>query len=413
MKESRPHEKRNFIIFAVNHIFMRMGWIFKTESVVMPGFIDTYTSSDVIRGWLPLISRIGRSIPQLILAHQMAKMPRKQAVFVLSGFGIMIPWLGLALILGLTRWSSNTIVVSFLTLYALHWFTFGCHALASGTLQGKLIRAEQRGRLLAYSNIIGCTLAIGAAFYLMKRWLGNGNANYAWIFATTGIFFGLAAAVTLYFKEPPSPPPRQTLPLLKFVSSGFLLLRYDRDFRRLAVVMLLFFSSWPLFPHYTVFGKRTLGLGSTQFVTLVIVQNTVSALSAGIMGAIADKRGNRVAMRMLIFITACIPLLAVGISRMSTGGRFYWLVYALLGLTPVSNRIIMNYTLEISPEEKHPQYLGVMSLLQAVPLLGSPALGMLIENFGFEPVFIGCAVLVFLGGVLTFRLAEPRLTKAF
>ena len=84
---------------------MRMGWIFKTESVVMPGFIDIYTSSDVIRGWLPLISRIGRSIPQLILAHQMAKMPRKQAVFVLSGFGIMIPWLGLALILGLTRWS--------------------------------------------------------------------------------------------------------------------------------------------------------------------------------------------------------------------------------------------------------------------------------------------------------------------
>ena len=131
------------------------------------------------------------------------------------------------------------------------------------------------------------------------------------------------------------------------------------------------------------------------------------------MGAIADKRGNRVAMRLLIFITAGVPLLAVGISLMPTGGNFYWSVYALLGLTPVSNRIIVNYTLEISPEEKHPQYLGVMSLLQAFPLLGSPAVGMLIGKFGFEPVFIGCAGLVFLGGVLTFRLVEPRFTKAF
>ena len=37
--------------------------------------------------------------------------------------------------------------------------------------------------------------------------------------------------------------------------------------------------------------------------------------------------------------------------------------------------------------------------------------GMLIEELAFEPVFIGCGVLVLVGFLLTFRLAEPRLNQ--
>ena len=52
-----------------------------------------------------------------------------------------------------------------------------------------------------------------------------------------------------------------------------------------------------------------------------------------------------------------------------------------------------------------------MSLFQAIPLFVSPLIGALIEEFAFEPVFIGCGVLVLLGFLLTFRLAEPRFTN--
>ena len=69
-KAAQPHEKRNFIVFVVNQIFVRIGWIFKTETVVMPGFLDTHTPSGVIRGFLPLIARVGQSLPQFLVAHQ-------------------------------------------------------------------------------------------------------------------------------------------------------------------------------------------------------------------------------------------------------------------------------------------------------------------------------------------------------
>ena len=410
LEESYPSEKRNLIVFALNQILMRLGWMFKAESVVIPAFIDIYTSSGTIRGLLPLILRIGQSLPQFLVAQRVAQMPKKQGFFILTGFGFAIPWCVLSLILSLTHWSANVIVAIFLVLCTLHWLIVGCNHLANGTLQGKLISPEKRGRLLAYSNVIGCSLSIGLAVYLMPRWLSDSNPRYAVIFAVTAGAFGIAALISFWFKELPSQP-EGTAPFFKFLGDALLLLRHDRNFRRFAIVILLFYSIWPLFPHYAVFGKRTLGLASSGFVTLIVAQNASNAVGAGIMGNIADRSGNRFVLRFLILISAFTPLLAVGISRMPSGAQLYWIIFALIGFTPVSARIVTNYTLEIAPQEKHPQYLGVMSLFQAIPLFVSPLTGALIEEFAFEPVFITCSALVSLGFLLTFRLAEPRFNQ--
>ena len=410
LKESYPYEKRNLIVFSLNQILMRLGWMFKAESVVIPAFIDVYTASGTIRGLLPLILRIGQSLPQFLIAQRIARMPKHQGFFIFSGLGFAIPWCVLSAILSFTSWSANIIVAIFLVLCTLHWLMVGCNHLANGTLQGKLISPEKRGRLLAYSNIIGCTLSIGVAFYLLPRWLSGDNPRYAVLFSGTAVSFGIAALVSFWFKELPSPSQR-TAPFFKFLGEALLLLRYDRNFRRFAIVILLFYSIWPLFPHYTVFGKRTLGLAPSGFVTLIIAQNVSNAVGAGIMGNIADRSGNRFVLRVLILISAFTPLLAVSISRMPSGAELYWIIFALIGLTPVSARIVTNYTLEIAPQEKHPQYLGVMSLFQAIPLFVSPLVGLLIEQFAFEPIFIGCAALVLLGFLMTFKLAEPRFNQ--
>ena len=409
-EESYPHEKRNLVVFSLNQILMRLGWMFKAESVVIPAFIDIYTSSGTIRGLLPLILRIGQSLPQFLVAQRVAQMPKKQGFFILTGFGFAIPWCVLSLILGLTSWSANVIIAIFLVLCTVHWLMVGCNHLANGTLQGKLISPEKRGRLLAYSNVIGCSLSIGLAVYLMPRWLSESNPHYAVIFGVTSGAFGIAAFISFGFKELPSQP-EGAAPFFKFLGDALLLLRHDRNFRRFALVILLFYSIWPLFPHYAVFGKRTLGLASSGFVTLIVAQNASNAVGAGIMGNVADRSGNRFVLRLLILISAFTPLLAVIISRMPSGAQLYWIIFALIGFTPVSARIVTNYTLEIAPQEKHPQYLGVMSLFQAIPLFVSPLIGALIEEFAFEPVFITCSVLVSLGFLLTFKLTEPRFNQ--
>lgn len=114
----------------------------------------------------------------------------------------------MSLTLDFTSWSANVMVGVFLSLCTLHWLAVGCYLLANGTLQGKLISPEKRGRLLAYSNIIGCPLAIGVAFYLLPRWLSESTPRYAVLFGAMAASFGVAASISFWFKEPLSPPQR-------------------------------------------------------------------------------------------------------------------------------------------------------------------------------------------------------------
>lgn len=95
------------------------------------------------------------------------------------------------------------------------------------------------------------------------------------------------------------------------------------------------------------------------------------------------------------------------------GADLYWFVFAFLGFFPASNRVVMNYTLEIAPRAKHSQYLGVINLIQACSLFASPLIGLIIDRLSFEPVFISGAVLALTAGLLTFWLAEPRHSRIF
>jgi MFS family permease len=124
----------------------------------------------------------------------------------------------------------------------------------------------------------------------------------------------------------------------------------------------------------------------------------------------ADRRGNKMVLGILIAAAGCVPLLAIGIAALpaSIGGRVYWLVFACIGVAPVLQRIIVNYVLEICPRERHGQYLGTLNLILILPTMASPFIGRAIDHFSFRPVFIACSMIVFCGAILSLTLDEPR-----
>jgi MFS family permease len=78
-------------------------------------------------------------------------------------------------------------------------------------------------------------------------------------------------------------------------------------------------------------------------------------------------------------------------------------------MTPITIKLINNYTLEIVPGELHPRYLSTVGLCVAIPVvIGGPLMGWLIRPVGFEIVFLLGAAFLVLAGVMTFRLDEPR-----
>jgi MFS family permease len=253
-------------------------------------------------------------------------------------------------------------------------------------------------------------LAIVAVYFLLDRWLDSEDGGYGMIFGATAVLFLVSTFSILTLKEPPDPPEEKRGTFGSFIASSVAIISEDRNFRRLIYVVSMLYAFHFLFPHYAVFGMEALGLKDRNFVQFLIAQNAVNAIGSLTMGYVADRRGNKVVLGILVAASGCVPLLAIGIAALpeALGQKLYWLVFACIGVAPVLMRIIVNYVLEICPRERHSQYLGTLNLILMLPTMVSPLVGFAIDYFSFRPVFVACSITVFCGALLSLKLDEPR-----
>lgn len=412
-QDSFQHERRNLWTLAVQNIILRVGWVFKTETVIMPYVVDALSGAGWIRGCLPILARVGQSIPPLLYAERLRCLPLKKGALFLTAIAMALPFLFLSLI-----WTTLPdrrvfwMPPLFLLLYFLFFSATGLNQLVFGTLQGKLIRPQRRGRLLGISGILGSVLAVSSAFLLLKPWLAIPNYDgFCWIFLFNGVAFLLAGVVALLCWEQRGP--TVEMPPLKlrapFVAT-WQIWRHHREFRKVARAAMLFTSSMLLFPHYQWLGIRHVGCDAGDLIYWVIAQNISVGIYSPLLGRIADQWGNRLAIRCGMFVVCLTPLLAIAFARdwVPHPERWYWLTFVLLGMTPVLMRTFLNYALELVSAEQHPQYLSTMNLTFALPFVFAPLFGSLMDLVPYEVPFLFVSGLVLLGGLQTWRMVEPR-----
>lgn len=399
-------------MLALHQSVLRIGWIFKTESVIVPAVLDAITSSGLVRGFLPILNRFGQSVPPLFYARPLSAMRRKKWSLVsttaLMGAPLII--LGGMLLAGVglgTDWMPWL----FLALYTFFCCLVGLNTLAYGMLQAKLIQPIRWGRLLSVSSFLGAVGAVGFALWLMWPWMAQADGGFGECFIFGGASFLVAAACAALVREQASAPPASLADGGDARRGGAIdLFRRDRNFRRLALVSMLFSTSFMLFPHYQALARERLDLSGVQLMLWVVVQNTAIGLVSLLIGPLADRRGSRAALGVALLFTAATPALAVLLTHVgfAAGRDWFWVVFVPLAFTPVSLKTLQNYTLEIAPPDQHARYLAAMNLSLAVPFFLSPVLGWLIEAIGFDAVFFGCAAALLAGAVLTRGLVEPR-----
>ena len=69
-REAAAEEPRNAAALAGNFVIGRIGWIFKTESVIVPAFVDAVAGPGWIRGLLPILNRLAQSMPPFLFARR-------------------------------------------------------------------------------------------------------------------------------------------------------------------------------------------------------------------------------------------------------------------------------------------------------------------------------------------------------
>jgi MFS family permease len=410
--EVEQHETRNLLVLAAYQVVLRVGWIFKTESIIIPTFLTSIGGTGWVLGCLPALNRVGHSVPPLLFSDRLRRMPRKRRAMAGFSLAMGVVFLTLALVWNWASRSGNIVWMpaAFLALYTVFFGCTGLNQLALNTTQGKLIRPARRGQLMLVATTVGAAVAIGFAWLLLGGWLSLGAIGYVYTFSFTGVCFILAAAVCWLLVEPADERPPTDERVAHPLAAAWGVVRTDANFRRLMIVAMLFSTMLMLFPHYVALALQRLSLGTGELMLWVIVQNIGAAVFSLFAGPVADRHGTRLALRTLIFAGALTPVLAIVLVHVDTAaGR--WLfpsVFVLLGLTPITLKTIMNYTLEISEARDHPLYISTLSICIAVPFVISPLVGLLVDITSFEAVFLSGAGVILLSGLMTFTLSEPR-----
>lgn len=411
MPGNAPHPTRNFFVLAVYQILWRCGWIFKTESIVMPVVLDLLGGGAWVRSFLPLLNRFGLSIPPLLMARRIKVMRRKKwALFVCTTLMALslLAMSGVWMVRG-ASWSKWT-PLAFLVAYALFFMSTGVNQLSFNTLQGKLVEVARRGRLMLVTNVFGSLGAIVLVIVLLPQWMTDQDGRFDWIFGFAACCFAFATFQSLLLSEPPDDYEQPATRISQRFVEVWITLRDDAKFRRLAIIASLFGVSVMLFPHYQALAREgPMKVGLRDIIWWLVVQNAGTALFSMIVGPLADWRGNRLVLRTTLLAVCGAPIIALALSHVGpAGGPWFPLVFLLVGLTPVTMRTLHNYTLEMSSPEDHPRYLSAITLCMATPIFFSPLVGVLIGAIGFVPVFCGIACMILAGWVMTFGLFEPR-----
>ncbi|MBX3419814.1 MAG: MFS transporter [Pirellulaceae bacterium] len=401
----------NFFVMNWHQILMRTGWIFKTESLVMPAVLDSLGGSAWLRGLLPMLNRLGQSVPPLMAANTIRRSPFKKWRLVSTSVTMGVVFCSLAMLWSFKEsFSTTAIIAAILVLYAIFFSCLGVNQLILSALIGKLIPVVQRGRLMQFSSVLGSVIAIGCAWVLLKRWLISENPHFSWIFMFAGVLFIAAGALAVLFREPRDVAPSSDGSLRGQLRESLVLLRTDRNLGLMLLSATMFGMMMTLFPHYQALARTRLELGFDSLVPWIIAQNLGVALFSLPAGWMADRRGNRVVLLVLMGGLAIVPLLSLALaSSTAYGPTWFIVVFGMLGLTPVTIRTFNNYTLELTGREMHPRYLSLLSLFMAGPaVLGSLAIGAMIDKFGFELAFWLVSGMQFVGFGTCFLLAEPR-----
>lgn len=410
------HRRRNFFALGLYSIAFNIGWLFKTESIIVASFVRTLGASNLVQGLFPMMNQLGSTIPQLLMANWVGHLAHKKRLMLGTFSLYFVLWFIMFLVLRMIPFEHKSAILGiFLFVNMIFAFNLGCNSVVGSIIFGKVVPFDIRGRLMTFTGVIGGVAAVGCTFLVVRPIMEASSANplapYAMLFLLCSLLFLAAWFALMFIKEPPLAGAKQRRDLLAFTRHSLGMVMHDRNFALLFLIGSLVSISFGILQFYTVYAKSQLHIANSMLAWYLVFQVGATPLGSVFYGMLADRCGNRLGIRIGMAIFALTPAAAVFAGICPGLAHRMWLfgaVYALIGFNLPVQQLLTNYLLEIAPLELHPNYLGVYNALRSITLVFPPIIGFLMDAFNFDKIFLGLALFLCVGVVLAYRLIEPR-----
>jgi len=406
----RKNEKWNFIANLADLTFYNLAASFIFGSTVLSLYADHLTDSAVLIGLIPAIQQVAHYLPQLVLARQFERLPRKKPAIVKISVMERLPYLFVALVAllwpGAPAWLAYTVLALSL---ALAMGSGGLGAPAWQNMLAKVIRPERRGRLFGLAQTTGGLLGLGGAA-ITRRVL----STYAYP-TSFGICFLLAFGAQVLSwvalsqnREPARDPKKAEISAKEYLRRLPDVLRTNHNFAWYLVARMLIILGTMGTSFYVIYAREAFGVSDAFAADLTMVALVSQMVFSALLGWFGDQRGHKKTTEICTLMGASAAVAAL----LATSPAWFYLVFLLMsastaGLSVASLSMIMSF----SEPDDLPTYVGLSNTLLGIPIFLAPILGgWLVDSAGFRDLFWVALLVSLLGwGVMWLTVREPAL----
>ena len=426
--EGAFYQRRNFRLGVINGALFRIGDVFVDTDMVLTWFLAQLGSSNLLIGLVSPIRFGGSFLLQMLASGYMQRQPYKlpfyRAISVFRSAALLV----FALLVAVVPVSSPWLTFAFFVVLTLFSLGAGLVSIPFMDVVGKVVPPRRRGAFFGQRMFWGGILALAgstAVGLLLAEPDGlHFPLNVSVMFILAAVLMGVTAWSWVLVKEPPSPiedAEASSGDGWGQLRRGLSLLREDPLYRRYAVVRFaLLIADWGT-PFYIVYARNVLGVPATMVGLYLAVRTVAMIFSNLAWGRVSDDRGNRRLIRMTTVVGIITPLLVLGLGwiHRTVPGATTWLRYAfaLVFLTAGtyssgSGIGLINYLLDIAPDEKRPLYLAFNNTLFGLARFLAMASGLIVDWAGYEVLLAIGFVFYCLALLLSRTMAEPRTTAS-
>lgn len=406
--------KHNFVVNVLDGAFFGFGFGFANLNTIIPLFFGLLTDNTFLIGLAIAMHTIGWFLPQLITANMVARLSRyKPAVLWLTLHerwpivALAIPALLLPVI-----GKDWALLIAF-GLMLIHGLGAGITAGAWQNMIGKIMPARVRGKFWGTQSA-AANLTMGASAVLAGLIIDKVQAPYN--FVLTFLLCGVGFTISWFFLA--ATREEQHVPKIASTERRSIfewakwraILANDRNFRWLLLARVLTQFATMAVAFYTLYIKRDFALDLQTAGLVTGTMAGVMALSQTVANPLFGWLGDRFGHRYVYGFGMLMMALSAGTALLAPEISWFYAVFALAG---ASNAVVwavaMSLTLELSPLDERPTYIGLLNTLTGPAALLAALLGLLADAVSFQAMFfISSMAGLLAAGIVWCLIRTPR-----